>query len=250
MSLLFNAVQANPQQSVFAAYGSGGGGSYPVDASFNTLNITQGGTLNIGSSINQGTSLRFFKDVSGTTASLFGMAYSGTNLGLCVRSLPDFTADQLRVGDLRAYGDGNSVTQGTSVSLGDAGTSNLGLRLVDRTGAILSTYATFASNDMTLSNLTSINGSPYPPAIGEVSVIRTGVLNFNAPTGNVTFSTPFSARPTITVQPTTLPPWSGGVEGSGLFYIESADSNGFRVGFSGNIAFFDPMPLMWIAVGS
>ena len=44
MSLLFNAVQANPQQSFFAAYGSGGGGSYPRDASFNSIVVNPTGT--------------------------------------------------------------------------------------------------------------------------------------------------------------------------------------------------------------
>jgi hypothetical protein len=43
MSLLFNAVQANPQQSFFAAFGSGGGGSYPRDASFNSIVIDPSG---------------------------------------------------------------------------------------------------------------------------------------------------------------------------------------------------------------
>jgi hypothetical protein len=109
---------------------------------------------------------------------------------------------------------------------------------------------TFTSVSATDASFNRVNGAAYPPGLGEVSVIRTGVLNFNAPTGTVTFSTPFSARPTISLQATTLPPWSGAPNGSGLFYIESADSNGFRVGFDGTIAFYDPMPLMWIAVGS
>ena len=102
---------------------------------------------------------------------------------------------------------------------------------------------------------------PDYPTIGEVVLkselnvdgireMQTGVLNFNAPTGSVSFSTPFAARPTILLQPTALPPWSGGVEGSGLFYIVSADANGFVVGFTGSIAFYDPMPLLWLAVGS
>jgi hypothetical protein len=106
--------------------------------------------------------------------------------------------------------------------------------------------------------------SPNPvvyPAIQEVVLkseinvdgireIQTGILNFNAPSGSVTFSTPFAARPTILLQPTLLPPWSGGLEATGLFFIESADETGFVVGFSGTIAFYNSMPLMWLAVGS
>jgi len=112
-------------------------------------------------------------------------------------------------------------------------------------------YITFApaASEMDLSNVSSINGAPYPPAIGEVSVIKTGILNFSG-SGSVTFSTPFAARPTITLQATILPPWSGSINGSGLFYIVSADANGFVVGFEGTIAFYDPIPLMWMAVGS
>jgi hypothetical protein len=58
MSLLFNAVQANPQQSFFAAYGSGGGGgSYPRDASFNSIVLDPSGgvfplTLGLGNTSN------------------------------------------------------------------------------------------------------------------------------------------------------------------------------------------------------
>jgi hypothetical protein len=108
---------------------------------------------------------------------------------------------------------------------------------------------TFTSVSAADASFTRVNGAPYPPSVGDVSVIKTGVLNFSG-SGRVTFSTPFSARPTITLQATILPPWSGSINGSGLFYIVTADANGFEVGFEGTIAFYDPIPLMWMAVGS
>jgi hypothetical protein len=212
MSLLFNAVQANPQQSVFAAVGSGGGGSYPRDASFNSVTIDPSG---------------------GVPPLTLGLGGSGTVMG--IRRIEEGKEE-----DYITFAPASS-----EMDLSNVVTIN---------GApyppALPANASFTSVSATDASFTRVNGAVYPPGLGEVTVIRTGVLNFNAPTGTVTFSTPFSARPTISLQATTLPPWSGAPNGSGLFYIESADSNGFRVGFDGTIAFYDPMPLMWIAVGS
>jgi hypothetical protein len=201
-------------------YPPGGGGSYPTDASFNSLNVLQGGTLNVGSSINQGTSLRFFKDVSGTSASLFGMAYSGGNLSLCLRRLPDFRADQLRLGDLRSYGDGGVFSSGNSISLGNAGTGSLGIRSVDATGAVLGTYITFApaSNAMDLSNVTSINARPVP-------VTATTFTQSN-------LSTRISNTPTPLLGQTFTAPADGKLFVQAIGNFQSTVSTGTTVGFN------------------
>jgi len=211
MSLLGSQVYANPTKSLWASSSGGGGGSYPRDASFNSIVVNPTGTL----------------------PPAMELGTIGSNIGF-------YALDE----------DGNPGAEFISFTASQMDLSNVSTINGSNYPPALPANPTFTSVSSTDASFTRINGAVYPPAIGEVSVIRTGVLNFNAPTGNVSFSTPFSARPTITVQPTTLPPWSGGVEGSGFFFIESADSNGFRVGFSGNIAFFDPMPLMWMAVGS
>ena len=145
-----------------------GGGSYPTDASFNTVNVLQGGNISVGSSLNEWTSLRFFRDVSGTDGTYFAMAYTGApNLSLCVRNLSNYSADQLRLGDLRAYGDGGDITGASSISLGTAGTATIGIRQVDSNGTPTADYITFApsSNAMDLSNVTSINARPVPVTV-------------------------------------------------------------------------------------
>ena len=98
MSLLFNAVQANPQQSVFAAYGSGGGGSYPRDASFNSIVVNPTGTLP------------------------------------------------------------------PAMELGTIG-SNIGFYALDEDGNSGAEFISFTASQMDLSNVSTINGSAYPPAL-------------------------------------------------------------------------------------
>jgi hypothetical protein len=221
MSLLGKQVYANPTTPLWSG---GGGSNLPTDPTFNTVTFLPSGdppynSTSIGTFSTEGVMNSTISILNGSNqlGSLQGTAfYAGVE------------ANYPRV-----------IYQSDGIDFQDPdGTSHF-LATVD-----------LSANRWDLSNISTINGAAYPPAVADVPVIRTGVLNFNAPAGRVNFSTPFSARPTITLQPTTLPPWSGGVEGSGLFYISSADSNGFEVGFSGNIAFFDPMPLMWMAVGS
>lgn len=90
--------------------------------------------------------------------------------------------------------------------------------------------------------------SEVPPA-PVVPLIQSGIVNFSGGAG-VTFDKPFSTLPSIVLQPTTLPPWNGGIDGTMLFYISSASASGFSIGYSGSVPFFDPMPVMWLAVGS
>jgi hypothetical protein len=237
MSLLGTSAYANPTTPLWAAAGSGGSNDpNPTFESVTAQDITMWNPGN----------LFFYNDASGTAFSVMGIGDTTFSSSNVVIQKQDGNGATVALGAVQVSGAGNAVDSASLVVL-DAS----GLTRQNASGGT----ATFisldpSSNEMNLSNVTTINGAAYPPAVADVPVIKTGVLNFNAPTGSVTFSTPFSARPTITLQPTTLPPWSGGVEGSGLFYIVSADANGFVVGFSGNIAFFDPMPLMWMALGS
>lgn len=168
MSLLGNNVYANPNTPLWGS-GGGGGGS---NATFETITINQGGSITLGSSINEGTSLVFNKDLSGTTFAYLTMEYSpnsGQPADLHPILLNDQNeADMLQVGDLQAYGLNENPFSATEViSLGTAGTGTLGLRLLNpQTGSNLSTFATFASNAMDLSNVSSINGVPYFNAPG------------------------------------------------------------------------------------
>lgn len=222
MSLLGNNVFANPTTPLWGG-GGGGGGS-----NFQTLNILQGGNLNIGSSVNLGTSLNFYKDVSGTLQSSLDMFYSPTggvdsNLRL---TLTDQTggADMLQVGDLRAFGQGADPENSAAISLGNQGTADLGLRLIDgNSGTTTSTFATFASNAMDLSNVSSINGVPY----------------FNAPGTNFSFSnypggTPLAEAPDYTV----LNAFTFTAPANGKVYMESLGNFVSTVkGGGGNMTF-------------
>ena len=161
MSLLGTNVYANPNTPIWGQGGGGGGGS-----NFQTLNITEGGNLNIASSINSGTNLNFYKDLSGNTGSTFTMLYYpdvGQPSNLCLSLMNEIDrGDRLLTGDLNVAGTGTVLPGGVEcLSLGKAGTGTLGMRLLDTTSNVVSTYATFASNAMDLSNVSSINGVPY-----------------------------------------------------------------------------------------
>jgi hypothetical protein len=208
MSLLGKQVYANPTTPL---WGGGGGGSYPRDASFNSIVIDPSG---------------------GVPPLTLGLGGSGTVMG--IRRIEESKeTDYITFAPASSEMDLSNVTTINGSPYPPAAPAN----------------PTFTSVTATDASFTRVNGAPYPPGLGEVSVIKTGLLNFSG-SGRVTFSTPFTARPTITLQATILPPWSGSINGSGLFYIVSADANGFEVGFEGTIAFYDPIPLMWMAVGS
>ena len=198
MSLLSLKTFANPTTALFGGGGGGGGSNLVVD----TLAVNQGGSITLGSAVTSNTILAFNKDVSGTTQSQLSMAYIPDNGGpadlhLLVTDQTGFASDTFAVGDLLAMGTGNPYTA-NAVCLGDAGTGTLGLRLVDNSvGGVLSTYATFASNAVDLSNVTSINGSPYiSPAVGTTfsySNYPGGALMVEAPDWGVLNAQSFTA---------------------------------------------------------
>lgn len=167
MSLLGTNVYANPTTPIWGQGGGGGGGS-----NFQTLNITEGGNLNIASSINQETSLVFYKDVSGTLQTDVQMYYyppSGQPSNLCLAVFNEGqNADRLTVGDLNAAGTGTPLPGGhTCLSIGTAGTNAYGIRQLGTSSNVVATYLDVTPNttDLNLSNVKTINGVPYAPTI-------------------------------------------------------------------------------------
>ena len=164
MSLLSRQVYANATTPLWAPAGSGGGGG--SNATFTTLNISQGGSINLASSVNTGTQLAFYKDVSGTTYDVLSMVYYPTpvvsNLRLCLQNEVG-QADTVIVGDVLIAGTGTDVdaTSYMPVNIGFAGTSTLGIRQLDEDGNPAADYITFSGSNMDLSNVSSINGVPY-----------------------------------------------------------------------------------------
>jgi hypothetical protein len=172
-----------------AGPGGGGTGTYPLDASFNTILINEGGGLIISSSINQGTDLIFNKDVAGSNVSRFQMVYNPSStltLGLINEGI---TADPLLVGDLRAVGEGTTITNATPyLSLGvgggvskpglsfqepgrppiellgfDVGTSAQTLSNVEAIDGASLHFAVLGPTGCDLFNISNINGQPYTP---------------------------------------------------------------------------------------
>lgn len=167
MSLLGRQVFANPNTPLWGTEGPG-----PQDETFQTLNIAQGGNLNISSSINTETSLNFYKDVSGTLTSELQMYYyppSGQPSNLCLAVFNEGqNADRLTVGDLNAAGTGTPLPGGhTCLSIGTAGTNAYGIRQLGTSSNVVATYLDVTPNttNLNLSNVTTINGVPYAASL-------------------------------------------------------------------------------------
>lgn len=167
MSLLGRQVYANPTTPLWGTEGPG-----PADETFQTLNIAQGGNLNIESSINSGTNLNFYKDLSGNTSSSFSMLYYpdvGQPSNLCLSLVTQTNGgDRLAVGDLLAAGTGTPIPGGFScLSIGKAGTNAFGIRQLDTGSNVVATYLDVTPNttDMNLSNVKTINGVPYSASL-------------------------------------------------------------------------------------
>ena len=169
MSLLGKQVYANPNKPLWASVGSGGGGG---GSNFQTLNITEGGNLNIASPINLSTQLNFYKDVSGTTQTDLLMYYYpavGTPSNLCLAVFNEGNdADRLTVGDLQVAGTGTTLPGGHEcLSIGKAGTNAYGIRQLGSGSNVVATYLDITPNttDMNLSNVKTINGVPYSASL-------------------------------------------------------------------------------------
>jgi hypothetical protein len=167
MSLLGANVYANPTTPIWGQGGGGGGGS-----NFQTLNITEGGNLNIASPINLSTQLNFYKDVSGTTQTDLVMYYypdGGQPSNLCLAVFNEGNnADRLTVGDLQVAGTGTTLQGGHEcLSIGKAGTAAYGIRQLGTSSNVVATYLDVTPNttDMNLSNVKTINGVPYAPTL-------------------------------------------------------------------------------------
>lgn len=102
--------------------GAAGGGPNPV---VDTLTVNQGGAIVMGSSINTGTAMEWYKDLAGTQVSVLTMSYnqpgsSPSNLNLCLVRETN-TYDSLLVANIQAYGFVPFNTNTNSVLLGSEG---------------------------------------------------------------------------------------------------------------------------------
>ena len=169
MSTLPNSVYANPSTPCFEPFGGGGGGLNPV---VDSLTVNQGGTITLGSPINQGTTLTFNKALDGSTYSILAEAYLlPGNTPADLR--PTIFNDTNNYEGLVAgtfYAHGNAVYGAApSVVLGDLGTG-VGLGYRDNAAIITPLAEVVMGPEFTLSNVKSINGNPYfPPAYGSFS---------------------------------------------------------------------------------
>ena len=162
MSLLGRQVFANPTTPIWGQ-GGGGGGS-----NFQFLNITEGGSLTIASSVNVETQLVFNKDVSGTTYTSMTMTEYPDSSGPVTLALTTQAgaADTLLLGDLVAGGAGTNVpiVSNSVLVLGKSGTNALGLyQQSSATGSNEAAYLSVTPNttELNLSNVKTINGAPY-----------------------------------------------------------------------------------------
>ena len=159
-------------------YSSGGGGS-GSNATFQTININEGGSINLGSSLNAGTYLTFDRDVSGTTGTSFGMGYYLATSGPSnlVVSLVDQAGnmDRFRLGDIAISGAGSAIYSATNtLQIGTAGTGVFGSRLVNPVnGSILAKLQDLNGTEQSLYNLSTINaGSDTANAIALMSSLK------------------------------------------------------------------------------
>ena len=143
---------------------SGVGGLNPT---FANVNIQQGGSITIGSSVVTQTQLIYNKDVSGTLQTAFGTAYfggAGSPQYLTVTTYDQAgNLDNQLLGDVLIGGKGTAIGPNYSVlNIGEAGTGVLGHRYIDRnTGTIGATYATYQPNSWSLNGLSTIQAGSY-----------------------------------------------------------------------------------------
>lgn len=172
-----NFTNANAATSFFSSGGGGGGGGSNV--TFQTVNINQGGSITIGSSLNAGTDLLWNKDVSGAFQTYQSMKYYLTTSG--IQNLVLYTYDQSGnldrqvMGDVVCGGTNSTVYGGWSgLQIGSAGTNSLGTRLVNsQTGVIEATFQDINGTEQSLYNLSTINaGSDTANAILLMSSLK------------------------------------------------------------------------------
>ena len=157
-----------------------GGGTYPLDASFNNVLINEGGNLVIGSSVNNGTTLFFLKDVSGTTNSQLFIGY-GTPPELLLKVENEANRmDQLAVGNLRAYGNGTTTNGSKWLNLGLNTSSQPSLAVMDGTNPDITLVEyDLLSNVFNLSNVARIDGAVHFAVIGPSGNDLYNISNIN-----------------------------------------------------------------------
>lgn len=191
---------------------SGGGGSYPTDASFNTVTINQGGGITLGSSINSNTSIDFNRDVSGTLFTNLSMEYmnssSPSNLVIYARD-QSFNLDAMMLGEVRVGG------LGVLYNIGDPYISLSGNAMNYNNGSGTATsLMTFG-----VGTIATLNGKGLPQAGTSTTVGSSNVVTLPAAYADASYA--------VCVTPLTAPSagMSASVLSSNTFSVVTTGSN-------------------------
>ena len=183
-----------------AGAGGGGTGTYPLDASFNNVEILTGGNIFVkegsfillDNPINNQTSIGWYKDVGNTTTTFLSQRYDpANNLQLCVVD-DNARGDTLIVGQVLAGGIGAFPATGPLLALqADA------IQMMESASSNRATFmkAEPGGTAFQLSNITTINGQPYTPGGGsypldasfnKVDILDGGGIDITSPISNGT----------------------------------------------------------------
>jgi hypothetical protein len=144
MSLLGNNVFANPTTPLWG----GGGGSNDPNPTFESVTAQDLTLWNPGN-------IYFYNDASGTAFSVMGIGgtqFSGSNVVIQKQNGQGAT---VALGAVQVCGASNDIASADLVVLDADGLTRL------KAAGGTTTYATFSSNSVDLSNVASINGVPY-----------------------------------------------------------------------------------------
>jgi hypothetical protein len=160
MSLLPNAVYANPSTPCWEPDTTGGG----LNPTFTNVTINQGGAITMGSSITEGTQMFWNKNLAGTTYTQMVMGYDEPATGALSLTFLDETNDydRLKVGNVYAFGDGTAYGGAApQIVLGNA-SGALGLALKNGTTGTVTPVISQSSPSVTtfdLSNIKTLNSA-------------------------------------------------------------------------------------------
>ena len=209
MSLLGRQVYANPTTPI---WGQGGGSNDP-NPTFDSITAQDLTLWNPGN-------IYFYNDASGTAFSVMGIGGTQFSTSNVVVQKQDGKGAAIAMGAVQVCGTSNDIASSDLVVL-DAD----GLTRQIATGGT-ATYATFSSNSVDLSNVSSINGVPYFNAPGtqfDYSNYPGGSPLVEAPDWGVLNAISFTPPVDGKVYVETLGTYVGLVTGAGVAMTLSVD---------------------------
>jgi hypothetical protein len=150
MSLLGNNVFANPTTPLWSGAGGGSNDPNPTFESVTAQDLTLWNPGNI----------YFYNDASGTAFSVMGIGNTPFSASNVVIQKQNGQGATVALGAVQVCGASNDIASADLVVLDADGLTR------QNTAGGTTTYATFASNALDLSNVSSINGVPYFNAPG------------------------------------------------------------------------------------